>query len=77
MISQNAFWGRNAVASEEKPLTHANPEFLANQVNFMQALAMGKAWLSDKTDLQQLSQLTKVRQPLASIASPATIKLIT
>ncbi len=27
----------------------------------MRALATGKAWLSDKTELQRLSQLTKVR----------------
>jgi hypothetical protein len=31
-------------------------------LNLMQALATGKAWLSDKTRLQRLSQLTKVRR---------------
>lgn len=31
-------------------------------LNLMQALATGKAWLSDKTDLQRLSHLTKVRR---------------
>ena len=30
--------------------------------NLMQALATGKSWLSDKTRLQRLSQLTKVRR---------------
>jgi hypothetical protein len=30
--------------------------------NLMKALARGKSWLSDKTRLQRLSQLTKVRQ---------------
>ncbi len=31
-------------------------------LNLMHALATGKAWLSDKTELQRLSQLTKVRR---------------
>jgi len=31
-------------------------------VNLLQALATGKAWLSDRTDLQRLSQLTRVRR---------------
>lgn len=31
-------------------------------LNLMQALSTGKAWLSDKTELQRLSQLTKVRR---------------
>jgi hypothetical protein len=31
-------------------------------LNLMQALATGKAWLSDKTELQRLSQMTKVRR---------------
>jgi hypothetical protein len=31
-------------------------------LSLLQALATGKAWLSDKTDLQRLSQLTKVRR---------------
>jgi len=31
-------------------------------LNLMRALATGKAWLSDKTELQRLSQLTKVRR---------------
>jgi hypothetical protein len=31
-------------------------------LNLMQALGTGKAWLSDKTELQRLSQLTTVRR---------------
>ncbi len=31
-------------------------------LNLMQALATGQSWLSDKTELQRLSQLTKVRR---------------
>jgi hypothetical protein len=31
-------------------------------LNLMQALATGRAWLSDKTKLQRLSQMTKARQ---------------
>src|SRR6266496_1206108 len=31
-------------------------------LNLMRALATGKAWLSDKTELQRLSQMTKVRR---------------
>ncbi len=31
-------------------------------LNLMHALATGQAWLSDKTELQRLSQLTKVRR---------------
>jgi hypothetical protein len=72
--AESALWQRYASwsqqwAGRESELNTTFAEGITDKVyhlglglNLMQALATGQSWLSDKTELQRLSQLTKVRR---------------
>ena len=72
--AQSALWRRYATWSQqwvgrESELNTIFSDGITDKVyqlglgmNLMQALATGQSWLSDKTELQRLSQLTKVQR---------------